>query len=320
VEAIALPFLVDGALNEMVPGSKPMPSRRGVPSGMFRIEVNDVSPPDSAGRAQRTARQALPVTPLFSELSPAGLERLIVGARLQSLDTGAVLYRRGEPADALYVVASGAVSLRAEGHAGVAVHRVAEGEFFGEAALLCNEPRQEAAEALEPTDVLAVDLDTIRALIAEEPRALTTVLRFLRERLVESSILTNALFASLSRVERRQLAARFDFIEIEPGALAVWQGVRSPGLFVLLAGTAEVRRDDGDEERLLATLGSGAVFGEMSLLGETTAIADVRCLTRSFALMLPRAEFKRVCASHPAVLEFIRELTEARARANELGE
>jgi hypothetical protein len=44
----------------------------------------------------------------------------------------------------------------------------------------------------------------------------------------------------------------------------------------------------------------------------------VRCLTRSFALMLPRAEFKRVCASHPAVLEFTRELTEQRSRANDL--
>jgi hypothetical protein len=34
--------------------------------------------------------------------------------------------------------------------------------------------------------------------------------------------------------------------------------------------------------------------------------------------MLPRAEFKRVCAAHPPVLDFIRELTEARTRANEL--
>ncbi|HEX5101132.1 MAG TPA: cyclic nucleotide-binding domain-containing protein, partial [Polyangiaceae bacterium] len=327
--SIPLPFLADAPLNEVVPGSKPVPSSRGVPSGMFRIEVEELLPPepphsadapDPADRAERTARKALPVTPLFSELGPASLERLIGGAELHQLDTGDVLYRRGEPAGALYVVASGAVSLIADGETRVAVTRVVESEFFGEAALMCNEPRQETAEALEPTEVLAVDLATIRALITEEPRALPTVLRFLRERLVESSILTNRLFTALSRLERRKLAARFDFLELEPGALAIWQGVRSPGLFVLLAGTVEVRRDDGTEERLLATLGSGAVFGEMSLLGETTAVADVRSLTRSFALMLPRAEFKRVCDLHPPVLEFIRELTEARTRANELDE
>lgn len=330
--SIPLPFLADAPLNEVVPGSMPVPSSRGVPSGMFRIEVGDILPPeptaalhpadvpDPADRAERTARKALPVTPLFSELGPASLERLIGGAELHQLDAGEVLYRSGDPADALYVVASGAVSLIADGENRVAVTRVLESEFFGEAALMCNEPRQETAEALEPTEILAVDLATIRALIAEEPRVLPTVLRFLRERLVESSILTNPLFTELSRLERRKLAARFDFLELEPGALAIWQGVRSPGLFVLLAGSVEVRRDDGNEERLLATLGSGAVFGEMSLLGETTAVADVRSLTRSFALMLPRAEFKRVCDLHPPVLEFIRELTEARTRANDLDE
>jgi len=335
---IALPFLAEATLNDVVPGSMPVPSSRGVPSGMFRIEVGDVLPPDApdpaeapdpldapdpadpAERAELTARKALPVTPLFSELSPASLERLIGGAKLHYLDAGGVLYRRGDPAEALYVVASGTVSLIADAEARVAVTRVVESEFFGEAALMCNEPRQETAEALEPTEVLAIDLATIRALITEEPRALPTVLRFLRERLVESSILTNRLFTALSRLERRKLAARFDFLELEPGALAVWQGVRSPGLFVLLAGTVEVRRDDGNEERLLATLGSGAVFGEMSLLDETTAVADVQSVTRSFALMLPRAEFKRVCEAHPPVLQFVRELAEARTRANELDE
>jgi CRP-like cAMP-binding protein len=312
----ALPFLPEGSLNSIVPGSKPMPSRRGVPSGMYKIDVGDVRPPESKGREQRTAQQALPTTPLFSELGPASLQRIIQGARLVHLEAGGAAYRQGDAPDALYVVASGTVELLAGENERLSLGRIADGEFFGEAALIGNEPRQHTAEATEASDLLAIDLETIRSLIAEEPSVLTTVLRFLRERLVESSLLTNPFFKAISRLEGRLLAARFDFIEIDPGSLVIWQGVRSPGLFVLLSGAVEVIREDG-EERLLASLRSGALFGEMSLVFGETAVADVRSTARSFALMLPKAEFQRVVDEHPAVLSFLRELAEARRREND---
>jgi CRP-like cAMP-binding protein len=154
-------------------------------------------------------------------------------------------------------------------------------------------------------------------LIVEEPGVLTTVLRFLRERLIESSMLTNPLFTILSGPERRRLAAHFEFLEIDPDSLVVWQGVRSPGLFLLLSGAAEVVHDDSVEEHRLATLRPGAVFGEMSLLDGGTAMADVRCAARSYALLLPRSKFQRVAQEYPSVVEFIRLLSESRRRENE---
>jgi len=312
----AFPFLPEGSLNEMVPGSKRVRGPRGIPSGMHRIELGQVRPPKPAERAKQAAQKALPATPLFSELGPQALERLIARARLEHFEAGAAVYRQNDTAETLYVIVSGAIAILTGQQERLEVTRLRDGEFFGEAALMSNGPRLTTAEAVESTDVLTIDRDTIRDLVAEEPRVLTTVLRFLRERLIESSILTNPLFTILSGVERRRLAAQFEFLEIDAGSLAIWQGVRSPGLFVLLSGSAEVMLDDEGEEKLLATLGPGAVFGEMSLLDGGVAAADVRCVTRSYALMLPKAVFARVAAAHPSVVEFLNLLAESRRREN----
>jgi len=309
---VAFPILAEGSLKDLVPNSKPLRGPRGVPSGMHRIDVGELRPPKPEERSREAAQKALPVTPLFSELGPQSLERLISAASLEHFEPGAAVYRQNDAAETLHVIVSGAVALLVEQEQRVEITRLTEGEFFGEAALTSNEPRLMTAEAVESTEVLTIRRETIRDLIADEPRLLTTVLRFLRERLIASSMLTNPIFTILSSYERQTLATHFEFLEIDPGSLVIWQGVRSPGLFVLLSGSAEVMHDDGGEEHLLATLRPGAVFGEMSLLDGGGAVADVRCVNRSYALMLPREAFARVAGDYPSMVEFLRLLAETR--------
>jgi CRP-like cAMP-binding protein len=311
---VVFPILSEGSLKDLVPGSKTIRDPRGVPSGMHRIDVGELPPLEPAERSRQVAQQALPVSPLFAELEPQSLERLISAARLEHFEPGRAVFRQNDVAEALYVIVTGAVALVVEQEERVEVTRLTEGEFFGEAALTSNEPRLMTAEAVEPTDVLTIQRETIRELIAEAPRLLTTVLRFLRERLLASSMLTNPIFTVLSGSERRTFATHFEFLEIDPGSLVIWQGVRSPGLFVLLSGSVEVMHDDAGDEHLLATLRPGAVFGEMSLLDGAGAVADVRCVSRSYALMLPRAAFARVASDYPSMLEFLRLLAETRRR------
>ena len=55
-------------------------------------------------------------------------------------------------------------------------------------------------------------------------------------------------------------------------------------MYLILSGQAEVvRRDDG-EERTLATLNPGAVFGEIGYIREAERTADVRATTPISAL------------------------------------
>jgi CRP-like cAMP-binding protein len=262
------------------------------------------------------AERVLPMTPLFSELGPQTLSVLVENAKLLHFEPDAVVYRENDPSDLLFVVANGLVSIATEGEDGLELARLGEHEWFGETALISNELRLSTARAVEATDVFAIERKTVNELVREDPSMRETVLRFLRERLVEAMLLTNPLFTLLTGGERRELAKRFEFAEFERGTRLVRQRSRSPGVFVLLCGTVEVTRREGSELRLLALLHAGDVFGEMSLIGRDPAVADVRSLSRGFALMLPENEFRRVCDEHPQVREFLQLLAEARKRQN----
>jgi CRP-like cAMP-binding protein len=201
--------------------------------------------------------------------------------------------------------------------ASVEVFRVGENEFFGESALISNDPQSTTARATEDCDLLAFARDSVRDCIVDNLNVVPVLLRFLRARMLEQLVRTSPLFAHLDTAERRALGRKFEFIEVSDGALLIRQGACSPGLFVLLSGAVDVIRCDGDREQWLATLERGGMFGEISLLSGSVAEADVRSATAGFALMLPAAVFRDVIMSHPPLLEVLSVMSEERTRANQ---
>lgn len=82
------------------------------------------------------------------------------------------------------------------------------------------------------------------------------------------------LFSDCSKKELQTIAANTDEIEVDTGYVLMKEGQIGQEAFVILKGTATVTR----EGKKLASLGPGAIFGELSLLdpGERTAtvVAD----------------------------------------------
>ncbi len=84
-------------------------------------------------------------------------------------------------------------------------------------------------------------------------------------------------------------------------------------LEVLQSLKSSHRKDGGDGlSVLLGTLAPGDVFGEMSLLDEAPAIATVRTRTRSWVLLLLRADFTELLARHPQLRAHLSEVADAR--------
>jgi CRP-like cAMP-binding protein/tetratricopeptide (TPR) repeat protein len=269
--------------------------------------------PDAGGTTQRS--RALLRTPLFSELSPAALERLLRCVGMVELDAGDVLFRQGDVGDRLYVVVEGAVGVVAEGPPRVPLARLGEGEFFGEVAIATEEPRTATVEALCHTELLSVDRVAMSEIVAAEPAVLKVLLRFLRDRLLDRLVRTSPLFAPFGGEDRQLLASRFRFLEAEAGAELVRQGQVAPGIYLLLAGQAEVVRKGGSGQPVpLATLGVGDLFGEISLLAGSAALASVLLTRKSFVLELPARDFREVIMTHPQVLMIVGELAEERKR------
>jgi CRP-like cAMP-binding protein len=185
-------------------------------------------------------------------MDPHSLEGLVRQSRLLHLRGGEVVFKQDDPPDCLYVVVNGSVAMFDEA-ANVELYRVGENEFFGEGALIGNDPQSTTARVSEDCDLLAFGRDSMRDCIVDNLNVVPVLLRFLRSRMLEQLVRTSPLFAHLDTAERRALSRQFEFIEVSDGALLIRQGGRSPGLFVLLSGAVDVIRRDGEREHWLAT-------------------------------------------------------------------
>jgi len=311
----ALPPLRQLRLAALMPGARPS---QQVPaagsSGAMEIPIDDefaseavgsTHPHKGAGRTTM-AHFVLPKTPFFSVLSRDLFRMAVERVRLIQLAAGETLFSRGDPGDALYVVAWGEIAVLAPQE----IARLSEGDFFGEIALLADRPRTATVRATVDSQVLAIDRALLNDLIAGSPELLKVLLRFLRERLIAMLAETSPLFAPFTPLERLGLAARFHFLEIDEGLAIIEEGGKSPGLFVLLAGEAQAVASG----RIVARLESGDAFGEISLIANQPATASIVALSKSFVLYLPRADFSEIIMTHPQVLEHISSLAEARMR------
>ena len=267
------------------------------------IEEIPLPEPRALGLA---AAETLASTPLFSGMSQEALELLVAELQLVQLSKDEILFREGDPGDALYVIVEGELSVQAEGPPRVEMARLGAGAFLGEVALMTDQPRSATVTAIGDAELLRIDRATLSHVLAEHGDILTAVLRFVRERLVDRWMRTSPLFRPFNPQERASLASRFKFLEIEAGRTLIAAGARPDGLYIVLAGHFSVTRSG----QVVATLGPGELIGEGALLSGRVIQSEVSARGKSLALCLPAGEFREMIMTHPHVLEYIGEQAE----------
>ncbi|MBP9205390.1 MAG: cyclic nucleotide-binding domain-containing protein [Kofleriaceae bacterium] len=256
------------------------------------------------------ARRALAGTPLFAGLEPDALESLVQQLELVHVGAGEVLFREGDAGDALYVISEGEVIVQSEGPPRVEMSRLGTGAFFGEVSLVTDQPRSATVVTATASELLRISRAVLARILDTHPEVLRVVLRFVRDRLVDRLVRTSPLFRPFAAGEAVELASRFRFLEIEPGAVILRPGARADGLYIVLAGRAEVQRDGGS----VFPLGPGDLIGETSLLGGEKVSSPVVAVSKCLALCLPSGQFHELIMTYPHVLEYVGEQAESRRK------
>ena len=97
-----------------------------------------------------------------------------------------------------------------------------------------------------------------------------------------------------------QVFARTRERRYESGEVLIHQGVQGDALLVLVDGTVRVvLHDDTGRELMLARSKRGAVVGEMSLITQGPATADVVAETPVRALVLTASDFNELASRNP---------------------
>jgi CRP/FNR family transcriptional regulator, cyclic AMP receptor protein len=106
-----------------------------------------------------------------------------------------------------------------------------------------------------------------------------------------------SLFASCSNKDLEKIAKAGDEVKLNAGTVLVDQGQTGREAFVILEGSATVRRNG----KKVATLGAGSVVGELSLLDHGPRTATVTCDDEVTVMVISQRNFMGVIDEVPAL-------------------
>jgi len=111
-----------------------------------------------------------------------------------------------------------------------------------------------------------------------------------------------ALFSGLTDSQIERLAAGSVRRSFPKGRTIVAEGEPSQSLYVLLSGRAKVQRSDTEgKEVILAVLGPGECFGEMSLIDDAPRSASVITIESCDFMSINKESFKAILLSSPEI-------------------
>ena len=139
--------------------------------------------------------QTLRSAPIFEGVSDRILTDFTQSSRIRALEKGEILFSQTDPADTVYVVRSGCISIflaTLEGRE-LVINEMHRGDCFGELSLITDQPRSTGALARESSEVISIPRDVFLKGLEAEPELMRRVLETTALRLRVSSERESAL-------------------------------------------------------------------------------------------------------------------------------
>jgi CRP/FNR family transcriptional regulator, cyclic AMP receptor protein len=163
--------------------------------------------------------------PLFGQLAPEELERLVAYMRLVRQPARSVLFRKGDPGTHMVVVVRGRVKVCTHSEDGkeLVLNLINPGEVVGEIALLDGSDRTADAVTLTDSDLLILERRDFIPFLQRHPDACMRLFTVLCERLRRTSeLLEEALFLEgSSRLAKRLVHLAEVFGKPVPGGIMI---------------------------------------------------------------------------------------------------
>ena len=151
-------------------------------------------------------QELLRTVPIFSELSEADIASLARLTSHRSCPKDTVVFFENEEGDSFFIIVDGRIKVTILGDDGreVILSVLGRGDFFGEMALLDNEPRSATAIAVEDTELLSLHRNDFQSVLSDNRSIMSALIKILTARLRRANhqISTLALLDVYGRVAR----------------------------------------------------------------------------------------------------------------------
>ena len=130
-------------------------------------------------------RELLTSVELFAEMNDEEIDDLTLLAQIKKLEKDTCIFHAGDPADAVFVVASGRVKVVITSSDGkeFILTVLGPGQVFGEMALLESAPRSASVVTLSAVEVLVINRSDFQRLLDSNPRISQRLMAILSRRL-----------------------------------------------------------------------------------------------------------------------------------------
>jgi len=139
---------------------------------------------------------------------------------------------------------------------------------------------------------------------------------FCHVRMLENLMRVSPVLKPVPPKRRPDVISRFNTDYRSEGEVIIEQGRDCPGLFLIVSGGVRVNKVENNEDVVLATLGPGDLFGEISLLMRKPSTATVTADQNTALLFLPRTEFESATAEFPEFLKGVYDIAVNRDMRN----
>ncbi len=145
---------------------------------------------------------------VFVQLLTAELQALKRTAKTMRFRAGEVIFEQGDPGDGIYVIEEGRVEISAliSGQANRMLTHMGPGNFFGEMAVLDEQPRSATATAIAETVLSFIPAGEVWSALERSPQMLVSLIREFSRRMRQTD---RRFVDEVIQAERLGLVARF---------------------------------------------------------------------------------------------------------------
>lgn len=264
--------------------------------------------------------------PVLCKLTPTQRRKLAEAMQKETFGDGDSVFNEGDPGSSFYIIVSGKARVV---KGSVEVIKLLVGDYFGETALLTNDPRgasviaegalqllslkKQEFEKLFGTDALNVKLVKRTAISAETngdgasdapstdcvdtPLAPGGAYRTKTEEiqsLIMTAVKTIVLFNDLNHDHLEHIVEQMYRQEIKAGVSVIKQGEYGNNIFIVESGVFSVYMEENGAEAKVATKDKGAIFGELALMYNAQRNATVTADEDAVVWMVDRYTFRRI--------------------------
>ena len=256
---------------------------------------------DPDGTAERPG--SLPALPLLSLLPPKALRRVLDFLEYEIYAESQPVVSPDDPIEErdLFWTVSSDLIVRDDQEKFL----IPAGTLIGVSAFR-SQPKQAANTVISQkgSECLRLSREAVEALTEEFPDLPNRLATLYRHALTERLFQRHPMFADLDEEAIEEFPSSLVGLKLDSGTTLLKQGKITPGLYIILDGTAEVLRQSDRGDVSIEMLEPGDMLGEVGLVEPRPTIATAVIRDAGHVLFCPRDEFWEFAQQWPSLADF----------------